>query len=369
MTPYGFIILWSGIVTGVFILGRYSFSRRERIFGKEKSRVIPAFACFAVFPLFWITAFRDNVGDTGVYRSGFLSLPSGINSIPDYIQTINKDKGFAVVEIIIKTFIGNDDRLFLLVLAAIQIGILCYVYRKYSDDYLLSLFLFIVSTDYISWLFNGIRQFLAATLIFAGIKLMIQKKTIPLIIIILIASTIHGSALIMLPIVFIASGKAVNKKILVFIIMCICFIPFISRLTPMLENLLANTQYDSVMKDELWLNDDGTSLIRTAVYSVPAVLAFLFRKYIYTEDDVVLNLSVNMSIITAGLYLVSSFSSGVYVGRLPIYTSLFSYITLPGIIKAVFTESSKALVYAIMIMIYLLFYYYQMTIAWNFSLI
>ena len=48
-------------------------------------------------------------------------------------------------------------------LASIQAIILVTIYRKYSTNYLLSIFLFIASTDYLSWMFNGVRQFAAVT--------------------------------------------------------------------------------------------------------------------------------------------------------------------------------------------------------------
>ena len=61
-------------------------------------------------------------------------------------------------------------------LASIQAIILVTIYRKYSTNYLLSIFLFIASTDYLSWMFNGVRQFAAVTIIFASTKFMLEKK-------------------------------------------------------------------------------------------------------------------------------------------------------------------------------------------------
>lgn len=45
-----------------------------------------------------------------------------------------------------------------------------------------------------------------------------------------------------------------------------------------------------------------------------------------------------MSIVSAGIYLVSMFTSGIYIGRLPIYCSLYSYVLLPWEIKHLFNE-------------------------------
>ena len=95
---------------------------------------------------------------------------------------------------------------------------LLFVYRKYSPEYLVSIFLFIASADYISWMFNGIRQFTAVTLIFAATTLILKKKYLPVLLIVLLASTVHQSALLMIPFILIAYGKAWNKKTLLFVL-------------------------------------------------------------------------------------------------------------------------------------------------------
>ena len=73
-----------------------------------------------------------------------------------------------------------------------------------------------------------------------------------------------------------------------------------------------------------------------------------------------------MSIVSVGFYVVSMFTSGIFIGRLPIYFSLYSYILLPWEIDNMFTKRSARLVYVMTICAYLAFYYYQMHFAWNF---
>ena len=168
------------------------------------------------------------------------------------------------------------------------------------------------------------RQFLAVTIIFACTGLLLKKKYLPVILVILLAATIHGSALFMLPIIFLAQGKAWNKKTLLFIAGVILIIAGVDQFTQILQDMLTDTQYSDMTTNEIWKADDGTSFIRVLVYSVPAVFAFLGIKYIEESGDPVVNLAANMSIVTAGLYVVSMFTSGIYIGRMPIYTLIFS---------------------------------------------
>ena len=96
-------------------------------------------------------------------------------------------------------------------------------------------------------------------------------------------------------------------------------------------------------------------------------LLFLYRKQIEEKGSSLINVCVNMSIVTAGLYMVSMATSGVFLGRLPIYTSLYNYILLPWEVNNLFEEGTKKIVFALMIVLYLAFYFYQ--IHWTWALI
>lgn len=230
---------------------------------------------------------------------------------------------------------------------------------------LMSFFLFLASTDYISWMFNGIRQFTAVTITFIGIKFILDKKYAKAIVLILIASLMHQSALLMIPFIFIAQGKAWNKKTLLFILAVIVVVVSVGEFTNILDSVLAETQYKNVVSDWQSWEDDGTNVLRVLVYAVPTILSLIGLKYIRNADDPIINLSTNMSIVSVGFYVVSMFTSGIFIGRLPIYFSLYSYILLPWEIDNMFTKRSARLVYLMTICAYLAFYYYQMHFVWN----
>ena len=137
------------------------------------------------------------------------------------------------------------------------------------------------------------------------------------------------------------------------------------RLTDIMDNMLAETQYRNVVTDWEEFQDDGTNILRVLVYSVPAILSLIGIKYVRKADDPVINICTNMSIAASGLYVVSMFTSGIFIGRLPIYFSVYSYILLPWLIKNIFTKRSVQLINLVMVGAYLIFYYYQMHLAWN----
>lgn len=364
MSQYILIFVWLGTMA-LICQQSISVYKSEFILGKREYRLKFGVAFMIFLPVILMAGFRESIADTGAYVAGFQSLSVSLGELPSYLGTISKDKGFAVLNVLLKCIFHDNSTAYLLTLAAIQGISLVEIFRKYSSKYILSIFLFLASTDYMSWMFNGIRQFTAVTIVFATTALMIRKKYAPLIVVILLASTIHGTALLMIPVVFIAQGKAWNKKTILFICAALLAIVYVDQFTEILDTLLSDTQYTNVVSDWKFSNDDGTNALRVLVYSIPAILSFVGRRWIDREGDPVINLCTNMSIISAGLYLVSMVTSGIFIGRLPIYVSLYSYILLPWEIDHFFKGKSVRIMNALVILCYLVFYYYQMVIAWG----
>ena len=72
---------------------------------------------------------------------------------------------------------------------------------------------------------------------------------------------------------------------------------------------------------------------------------------------------VNMSFMTAGLYIFSMFKMGMLEGRLPAFTETYNLMLYPWLIKNVFKDSK--LVYGFLIVVYFIFFFYQMKITWD----
>ena len=359
---YWWLVIWLFVGGGFFAF--YIPRQPEKLCGRTVWRWHWLAALGLAFPYWLWAAGRRYFGDSWAYLTSFHKAPGSLQELGSYVMTSDKDKGFSALVVLIKALVGDSDILYFGVIAGIQILCLVYVYRKYSSSYWVSMFLFVASTDYLSWMQNGMRQFLACALIFAGFTWMVQKKYLPLILLILLASTIHGSALIMLPIVFLVQGKAMSKRTVFTVAAMLLIVLSIDKFTPLLGELLADTQYSDMMGNEIWASDDGTNVIRVLVYSVPALLAIAGRHYIWQEDDPVINLSVNCSLITMGLYAIAAVSSGIYIGRLPIYTTLMGYISLPWILDHMFTKGSAQFMKVMMVLGFLAFFYFQMHFTW-----
>lgn len=328
--------------------------------GRPKECWFWFFAILLTAPLVLWATYRNSFGDTVSYALIFQRAPDTFAGLKEYIQSRSVDTGFYFLITVFKLLGVENFTTFFLLLAALQVWCMVYTMRKYSANFWISIFLFVASTDYMSWMYNGVRQFLAVCVTFAAFDLMVRRKYAQTVCVILLASTIHGTALLMIPFGYIMLGPAFNRKTILAIIATIIVVPFIDDVLPFLETALMDTQYNNIMTNSVWANDDGTNIIRVAVYSVPALMALAGRKYIQPANNPEMNLCINASVLTMAIYLVSSVTSGIYIGRIPIYTTLYGYMALPWIIDQIFEQHSAQLVKFTMVVCYVGFFVFQM---------
>lgn len=362
---YVLILLW---FLAMLLFARY-IDVEDVVFvnGKQKKTVKIWYAILVFIPIVYMAAYRSlNFQDTGIYVMMYQRFPEKLGGFPAAFNSLTKDKAFFAMSMLIKIFISKDYRIYFFVVAAIQACCLIKLFREHSSSFLFSVFVFWISTDCVSWMFNGIRQFTAVCVCLLATSWMLEKKHIQAIVAILIASLFHQSALLMIPIYIVASGKLANYKMIGIIAVVIFVVLYTNQFTNILEGLLEDTQYTNVVDDWTISQDDGTNPIRVLVYSVPAIIMFMGRQFIEKENSPIITFSANMSIISTSIYIVSMFTSGIYVGRLPIYASIYATsILLPWEVNNMFNNASTQQLKLIMVGSCFLFYFYQMHMIWG----
>lgn len=319
------------------------------------------FSLLIFLPLVIISGNRNfSYGDTWAYLNMFESWP---NNIGDINLTGNERyPGFLYFTVFVKQFISNDYRVWLFIIAAIQCFCLAITYRKYSSEIVLCAYFFLMS-DFQGWMNNGIRQFLVATIMFALTPLLLSKKASKVFVFIVIGLLLyytHVSIIIALPIYVISLGKPMNKRTLAILSLLVLAIVFVGQFTGILSDTLEGTTYKE-SAFEMTNTEDGTNIIRVLFYSIPAIICIMFRKKIPDDAPDIINYSINMSLVGAAFYWLSAFTNGISIGRIPIYFTLFNYILIPWEIKTFFHKDMQKIVFAIFIVVYFVFYCYQMS--------
>lgn len=363
---YILIIAWLGVC---FAIAEYANVKKPVMIGGERVvRFKWYYALAVMIPVIIMATKRGWFADTTAYIVGYREMPSSWDGLFKYMDGVKRDRGFYFVSAVIHIIFGNDYEPYLFIFATLQGVAIVFLFRNYSRQYLFCIFLFLASTDYISWMFNGMRQFTAVTIILFATPLMLKKddrlailnKYLPLFGIIWVASLFHQSALLMIPFVLICQGRAWNARTLIFMVLAVLAVAFVNEFTDFLDDALQMTQYENVVTDYKEWKDDGTNPLRVLVYSVPAIIALVGIKRISFENNRLINFCVNMSLLSSAIYFVSMVTSGIFIGRLPIYCSLFSYILLSWEIDNIFDDDSKFVIYFAAIAFYLIYYYYIM---------
>lgn len=360
-------LIWIGIC---FVLSALLQTEEfVTVLGKKERRSTIWWALLVIAPVIIGAALRgSSEGDTGTYQFMFGNVPTVLSELRDFLENSSRDKGYAIWEFFFKTVVGDYFQVFLAV-NAIFCGIsVALTYRKFSCAYLLSIFLFVAGFDYYQWMFNGMRQFMAVSIVLACTEAMIRRDYKKIIFPLAIAATLHMSVLIIVPSLFVVYGKAFNRRVWLFLggtILAALLLAKAGVLNDLIAALMQSTQYESVLDEFLETMNSGTNALRVAVYAIPALIAFVCRRQINMIDDPVANFCVNMSVISTGIYLTSMFTSAVMIGRLPIYFSIYNYILLPWEIKYLFTKRSTNLIMAFAVFFYLLYNFFQVSIVYQ----
>ncbi|WP_296878378.1 EpsG family protein [Thomasclavelia sp.] len=347
MIVYYSMIIWIGI-NG--FISRY-LPKRVVNNNFEKIKKPCYFIVFAtICYIFVLIGLRSGVGDTYAYIQIFNNLPDKLNL--SVIQSFDKDVGFFIFSVLFKQFISSNYHIWLFVISWISGLLITKTLYKYSDNFFYSMFLFIVMLDFV-WMLNGMRQFIAVSLIFGNIDLFLDKKFIKCMLLIALASTIHISALFTIPIYFLVNFNCFTWKFYFFIIILFVVGINIDYIANTFSIVLEDTAYEGYLTEAA--TSTGSNLLRVAVGAAPCILAFIGRKQI--QGNKLINFCINMSIISAIFYFISSFSGGILIGRIPIYFDVFNLILIPWLIKNIFVESNHFIMYLIVGICYFAFFY------------
>ncbi len=379
------VIYWS-ILLWVFFVGLCQPNKNNPLLSNNAvgAQATWKLAIALMLPVTFFAAVRGAIMDTGVYIATFRLLPQRLDVFNEWILTQQDSSLFYGLSAIWKSVVSNDSVWWLTLIATVQGVLLAVTFRRYSPNMPMSVYIFIASTTF-TWMFNGMRQFLVITVLFALTECIIKNRWyiyVPAVLILAGMEPIltalgletpwwldgmHQSALLMIPVFFFVQGKAWNWKMLLMTAV-FCVLALTGSLAPLLESTAEGTEYESDVVYFEEEGDDGASPIRAVVAAVPVVMALVKKKEIDAMGEQVppiVPISINMSIFTVALYLASTLtSSGILVGRLPMYTELYGYILIPWLIQNPYKKDQQMLTYGVY-GAYLMWFVYQMYIGFG----
>ncbi|MGN0468824.1 MAG: EpsG family protein [Acutalibacteraceae bacterium] len=357
------MIVWIGILIWTIFVSltwKYWFIVKKGIRnGREYVR--PTFISLFIsqLPMVVLIGFRTgDIGDTLNYINSFNNINFSWSEA--FFGDINA-RAFYIFQGVIKMIYPNAS-FYLLVVAIVQMALILYIIKDYSEMPGISLFLFVASVEF-CYMFNGIRQFFAITIIFAGFKLLKNKKYFWYVLIILLAAQFHSSAYVMLIALVVSFIKPFSRWMYVAIIGFSVAMIFLDPILSGMQIFLEDTEFESRMN--IMANAEGVNVLRFIVAAIPCILAFIFRKNKELVENRTYAIVINLTFIYAGFMLASSIAGGLLLARFAEYFSIYLLISYPAIFKLCFKGNTRTIVVAAFGVLYCFWFYYQMFMNWN----
>lgn len=326
------------IIIEVFALCNFEIAVKNK-----KNKVISyIFLSIAMLPLLFLIILRDTNVGTDFLRYIELYLRVDNDNVTSTDQAwvgnifLNIMKAFTF-------FFGRNYRIFFGVIGFFTLFFLFKSIFEESDKPTLSLFIFFSFCLYYQC-FNQFRQMLAISLILYAYKFYKSKNLKAYIIIVLCATVMHTSAIIMLPFYWIGD-RDINKKNIMLYILFGIFVLFGYNI---IEVILEKTAYGKIyMKYDMYnMSFSISSIINLCVRIVMLISCLLFYKKLINRDSDNKFL-YNMAFFCT-IFQILTLKSYVF-GRLTTYFFVYYIFLIPKVLNQ-FKGKNKVIVLLILIL-------------------
>lgn len=309
----------------------------------KKTSVTTFFFVLVAIVLIFVAGFRYYVGsDYGGYFKGFGHYAASFWSS---LKELN-EPGIAFVAKIV-SFFSSNGMTFVFVCSFITIVLFLSTIYKNTDMLLLATLLYIFMGCW-HGSFNGVRQYLAAAIIFSGVKFIKTRQFWKYALIVFIAFLFHASAIIMIFPYFIAYNKINFRNITLLIIASVIILFSSSELLDLAGLILR----DDFSIENKYITT-SVSILRVLVAVVPAV--FFILVYSGRSISKEQRFWINFLIIN-GIVMFAT-SNSTYFARMGIYTAPFSTLGIAELVKGLKPREKKVFPVVIVVAFFLFWLY------------
>lgn len=307
----------------------------------KRSKPTKLFLGLMTLTLVFTAGLRYYVGtDFGGYYNGLVIYGNRLN------QSLRELDEPALP--ILATIVGwftDDGAYFIFVCSLITICLILITTINHTDCFTFACLLF-VFTGIWHGTFNGVRQYLAAAIVFSAHRLILDRKFLKYALAVFVAFCVHRSAIIMIIPYFILGNRISFKNVLLL----------------MIGTFILSANYDTVFSFVGLLKDENMSISDQAYFSTsvniyrvlvacapPALCLFLYAPH---KPDKEQTFYLNALIMNGAAVLATANSA--YLARLGIYTSVF----LPLALSKLVTFKNRYIESTIKVVIIVLFFFF-----------
>ena len=319
----------------------------ERLVYEKRDRLY--YPCMVLLLIIFV-GLRTRYNDTTMYIHAYNQLQPdmGLGGID---WRIGNNPGFNVVNQLLVN-LGFSAQSYLMLYAAVTVGIYLWFIRKYSCNVWMAVFLFFVTGVY-TFTLAAIKQCVAVAFALVGTDRAIEKKWKGFVIWVLVGSLFHAYALmyLLVPVLMFRPWTARTYGMLT------VFGATGLLLQPLMGTVISITAMLGEEYSVESFGGDGVNPFRLAVVTVPVILSFMTRRVIRLRDDRVANLMVNLVTMNAAIMFVALFGTANYFARLANYFLIFQCVSIPWLLNN-FDRATKRWLVPAAVVCYVLYFYY-----------
>jgi len=241
------------------------------------------------------------------------------------------------------SLISKDFQFFLAITAFIQIFLIGFVFYKYSSDIILSYIVYFCFGLYIMS-FSGLRQSTATALTFFSFYFLVNNKKWLFALIVLLASSLHTSALLFVIAYPLKKIRLNTRKSIVSIIGIFAALPFLSFVVSAVIPILFGSRYRHYM-------DSGGAITLFLLYVI--IFLFSLKTKLVTQQD---SLYRNLIVVAVACQSLGYISAGAMT-RIGFYFSIFFTLLFPELIKVYSDKGSRQTLFIIVSLLFFAFFY------------
>ena len=321
---------------------------------------------FVIIVIFWISAFsflRTSYNDTANYIGTFNSAQTVAEGIANGTFTDWTGNPWSMLYRSLMRELTDNYHIYFLIPAVLSSVAAVKLFKRYSVNPTFSLLIFFSLGTYIMYM-AALKQCLAMFFLLLALPYALDKKYIRFYLLVFVAILFHTHAFMfaIVPLLLEKPWGKVTWALLGATIFAMLTYDYT------LGAFMEYAQSIGALVDEGELFDGHSiNVLRVLVYWIPALLALIFRRRLFTDSTKEENLFVNMSIVSAFILTLGLVQAANLFARMAGYFEIATAIALPWIIKKLFTKQSAQLVTILACILYFGYFMFEFTVSKDFG--
>ncbi len=310
----------------------------------------------------WMAAFmflRTDYNDTIAYRIAFANAPS----LEEFIATkgwfrLTGNHFSYMYQSAIRSMTENYH-IFFFFPAVFSSFAFVRLMKNYSVNPALSLLIFFSMGTYVMYM-AALKQCLAMFILLLSLPYLERRQYIRFVLTVLLAMTFHSYAIVFLVCPFLC-GKPWGKRMWILLLLTLAaLLTYRSTLGVLMSWA---EQIGILVSEEELFDGQALSILRVAVYLVPAVLTLIFRKRLVADTSRMENLMVNLSCVSGFVLMLGLAEGANLFARMAAYFEVFTALSLPWMIRKIFDKWSATFVSVVCAVCFFGYFLYEFMIS------